>query len=119
MIPKEFHTRAKELGYGDGCGWAIIEEAWDQWERDVVKFAGEQGMTVKLDGHRVWGYRDGETYLLAAATDPGDDPMNLWAQAFSRIDCYLRKEPLYDLVWVEKTNALLDRADALILKYGT
>lgn len=92
LIPIEFHARAKELGYGDGVGWSVIEEEWNEWEENVTKFAREHGFTVRLEGYRVWGSRDGEDYLLASAAEQDDDPMNLWAQAFSRIDCYLRKD---------------------------
>lgn len=84
-IPIDFIEDAKRLGYGEG-GWDKLEAEWDQWERDVTLLAAQSGMVVRLEGRRVWGYREDEEYLLAAATNPGDDPMNLWAQAFQRLE---------------------------------
>ena len=89
MIPKEFHEDAKRLGE---AGWDNLEKAWDEWERYTTTFALEQGMKIWREGRRIWGTRDGEMYLLASATEPGADPMNLWANAFSKIECWLMKQ---------------------------
>jgi hypothetical protein len=87
-IPEEFIEDAKRLGYGQG-GWDRLDAEWDRMERDVKKYAAERGITVKREGRRIWGFKGEDEYLLAAATHEGDDPMNLWAHAFQKIECYL------------------------------
>lgn len=88
-IPAEFIDDAKRFGYGEG-GWDRLEKSWDELEAVAKKLAAEQGIEIWREDRRIWGLRDGEAYLLASAADPDSDPMNLWADAFSRIDCFLR-----------------------------
>lgn len=86
-IPLEFIPRATELGYFDDPGSReIMERAYDELEAQVTTFANLNGFVVDRDGFRIWGYKDGDTYLLAAAPDADDDPMNLWCQASGRIE---------------------------------
>ena len=97
MVPPEFRPDAEALGYGDGCGWDEIERAWDEMEEETKAFGAAYGFDVYLESRRVWGIREGETYLLASA-DPTEDAMNLWAMAYQRldliIDLYLEKATL-------------------------
>lgn len=87
-IPLEFYPDCLRLGYGERHHWPLLEQEWDQWEMDTVAYAAEQGFTVYLEGRRVWGtdLTTGDEYLLASATEPDSDPMNLWAQAHGRIE---------------------------------
>lgn len=86
-IPLEFIEAATALGYFDEEGARqIMEQAYDDLEVEVLHFAAANGFTAVRDGFRIWGQKGEETYLLASAADEGDDPMNIWAQAFGRID---------------------------------
>lgn len=86
-IPLEFIPRATDLGYFESHGGReIMDQAYDELEGEVRRFAVLNGMLAVRDGFRIWGYKDEETYLLASAADEGDDPMNIWAQAFQRIE---------------------------------
>lgn len=89
-IPVEFIDRATALGYFDTHGGrSVMEQAYDDIEREVKLFATANGFLPTRDGFRIWATKGEETYLLAAAADAGDDPMNLWAQAFQRMELIL------------------------------
>ena len=85
-VPEEFWADAIHLGYRiDG----FLHNDWNVQENAVINYAAQQGMTVYLEGRRIWAtdLLSGDEYLLASATD--SDPMNLWAQAYQKID-YIR-----------------------------
>lgn len=64
----------------------LMEQAYDELEQEVSLFALLNGFTVTRDEFRIWGVKNEEVYLLASAAGEGGDPMNLWAQAFQRIE---------------------------------
>lgn len=81
---------ATALGYFDGEGMrSIMEQAYDDLEREVQLFATANGFVSNRDGFRIWATKGEDTYLLAAAAEEGDDPMNLWAMAFQRMELIL------------------------------
>lgn len=90
-IPEEFLPRAAQLGYFEGEGsWRIMARAYDELEAEVRHFGVLNGFLTMRDGFRIWGFKNEETYLLASAADEEkDDPMNIWAEAFQRIELIL------------------------------
>ena len=84
-IPDEFLADADRIGYNVDM---YLHCDWEGQVEGVTRYAADRGMTVYRDGRLIWGtdLNTGDEYLLASATDPGDDPLNLWAQAFQRID---------------------------------
>lgn len=89
-IPLEFIEKATALGYFDGEGMrSVMEQAYADLEREVQLFAVANGFSAARDGFRIWARKGEETYLLAAAAGTDDDPMNIWAMAFQRMELIL------------------------------